>query len=182
MSKIVVKSVEQNVNYLKDGEVKSGYLLRPVRYSTIEADELINTISGNSYVPRAFVSATLYGITDAIENYLLNGHSIALPNLGILSLSCESSVAKTPAEAGVNQFKKLNINFRPSVTLKEKLDVVDLELDGVWKCLDLSADEKVYQRINQNHDGEELPNGDENEAVNPDGPANGDNGGGGFAG
>ena len=182
MSKIVVKSVEQNVNYLKDGEVKSGYLLRPVRYSTIEADELINTISGNSYVPRAFVSATLYGITDAIENYLLNGHSIALPNLGILSLSCESSVAKTPAEAGVNQFKKLNINFRPSVTLKDKLDVVDLELDGVWKCLDLSADEKVYQRINQNHDGEELPNGDENEAVNPDGPANGDNGGGGFAG
>ena len=182
MSKIVVKSVEQNVNYLKDGEVKSGYLLRPVRYSTIEADELINTISGNSYVPRAFVSATLYGITDAIENYLLNGHSIALPNLGILSLSCESSVAKTPSEAGVNQFKKLNINFRPSVTLKEKLDVVDLELDGVWKCLDLSADEKVYQRINQNHDGEELPNGDENEAVNPDGPANGDNGGGGFAG
>ncbi|MBR5831012.1 MAG: hypothetical protein IKY79_00180 [Bacteroidales bacterium] len=182
MSKILVKSVEQNVNYLKDGEVKSGYLLRPVRYSTIEADELINTISGNSYVPRAFVSATLYGITDAIENYLLNGHSIALPNLGILSLSCESSVAKTPAEAGVNQFKKLNINFRPSVALKEKLDVVDLELDGVWKCLDLSADEKVYQRINQNHDGVELPNGDENEAVNPDGPANGDNGGGGFAG
>ena len=91
-------------------------------------------------------------------------------------------MAKTPAEAGVNQFKKLNINFRPSVALKEKLDVVDLELDGVWKCLDLSADEKVYQRINQNHDGVELPNGDENEAVNPDGPANGDNGGGGFAG
>ena len=178
MSKILVKSVEQNINYLKDGEVKSGYLLRPVRYSTIESDDLINTISSNSYVPRAFVSATLYGITDAIENYLMNGHSIALPNFGILSLSCESTVAKTPVEAGVNQFKKLNINFRPSTELKEKLQNVDLEFDGVWKCLDLTAENKVYQRVSTTNDGVELPNGDGDEVVNPDAPNNGNNGGG----
>ena len=174
MSKILVKSVEQNVNYLSSGEVKSGYLLRPVRYTTIEANDLIDTIADNSYVPRAFVSATLYGIVDAIENFLLNGHSIALPNLGILSLSCESNVAPTPSDAGLSQFKKLNINFRPSVELREKLDTVDLELDGIWKCLDLSAKDKVYQRINQNHDGVELPNGDGDEVMEPNNP-NGDN-------
>ena len=187
MSKILVKSVEQNINYLKDGEVKSGYLLRPVRYTTIEAEDLINTIANNSYVPRAFVSATLYGIVDAIENFLLNGHSIALPNLGILSLSCESTVAKTPADAGIEQFKKMNINFRPSVELREKLDTVDLELDGVWKCLDLSAKDKVYQRITTNHDGIELPDGDGDEVVEPENPENnnpggGTSGGGGFEG
>ena len=187
MSIIVLKSIEQNINYLNSGEVKSGYMLRPVRYSTIEAEDLINTISNNSYVPKSFVSASLYGIVDSIENLLLNGHSISLPNLGILSLSCESTVAKTPADAGLSQFKKLNINFRPSVELREKLDVVDLELDGVWKCLDLSAKDKVYQRITTNHDGVELPNGDGDEIVEPE---NGDNnnpggnnpGGGGFEG
>ena len=187
MSKILVKSVGQNVNYLSSGEVKSGYLLRPVRYTTVDAEDLINTIASTSYVPRAFVSASLYGIVDSIENLLLNGHSISLPNLGILSLSCESTVAKTPADAGLSQFKKLNINFRPSVELREKLDVVDLELDGVWKCLDLSAKDKVYQRITTNHDGVELPNGDGDEVVEPE---NGDNnnpggnnpGGGGFEG
>ena len=174
MSKILVKSVEQNVNYLQSGEVKSGYLLRPVRYTTIDAEDLINTIASTSYVPKSFVSASLYGIVDSIENLLLNGHSISLPNLGILSLSCESTVAKTPADAGLSQFKKLNINFRPSTELREKLNVVDLELDGVWKCLDLSAKDKVYQRISTNHDGIELPDGDDNEAIEPNNP-NGDN-------
>ena len=168
MSKILVKSIEQNINYLNSGEVKSGYLLRPVRYSTINAEDLIDSIANNSYVPKAFVSASLYGIMDSIENFLLNGHSIALPNLGIFSLSCESNVAKTPADAGLSQFKKININFRPSTSLREKLDTVDLELDGVWKCLDLSAKNKVYQRITTNHEGVELPDGDDNEAMEPE--------------
>ena len=170
MSKILVKSVEQNINYLQSGEVKSGYLLRPVRYSTINAEDLIDSIANNSYVPKAFVSASLYGIMDSIENFLLNGHSIALPNLGIFSLSCESNVAKTPADAGIEQFKKLNIKFRPSTSLREKLDSVDLELDGIWKCLNLNAkdEEKIYQRINQNHDGVELPDSDGDEAMEPE--------------
>jgi hypothetical protein len=69
-------------------------------------------------------------------------------------------------------FKGLNINFRPSTSLKEKLQNVDLELDGIWKCIDLTADEKVYQRINQNHDGGvELPDdGGDDETVDPNNP------------
>jgi hypothetical protein len=49
---------------------------------------------------------------------------------------------------------------------------VDLELDGIWKCIDLTADEKVYQRINQNHDGGvELPDdGGDDETVDPNNP------------
>ena len=168
MSKILVKSVEQNVNYLQSGEVKSGYLLRPVRYSTINAEDLIDSIANNSYVPKAFVSASFYGLENAIINLLLNGHSISMPNLGVLSISCESNVAKTPSDAGLSQFKKMNINFRPSISLREKLDSVDVELDGVWKCLDLSAKDKVYQRITTNHDGVELPNGDGDEVIEPE--------------
>ena len=168
MSKILVKSVEQNVNYLSSGEVKSGYLLRPVRYSTINAEDLIDSIANNSYVPKAFVSASFYGLENAIINLLLNGHSISMPNLGVLSISCESNVAKTPVDAGLSQFKKMNIKFRPSTSLREKLDTVDLELDGVWKCLDLSAKDKVYQRITTNHDGVELPDGDGDEIMEPE--------------
>ena len=52
MSKILVKSVEQNINYLQSGEVKSGYMLRPVRYSTIDAEDLINTISNTAMYPK----------------------------------------------------------------------------------------------------------------------------------
>ena len=52
MSKIVLKSIEQNINYLNSGEVKSGYMLRPVRYSTIDAEDLINTISNTAMYPK----------------------------------------------------------------------------------------------------------------------------------
>ena len=187
MSKIVLKSLEQNINYLNSNTVASGYKLYPVRYTTIDGEELVRTITKNSYVPQAFVSASVCGITEAIENYLLNGHSIELPGFGIFSLSCECKTVKSAEDAGLSQFRGLNINFRPSMELKQKLANVDLALDGIWKCLDLTADEKVYQRITTTtNEGVELPEGDENEAVEPengnDNTGGNNNGGGGFEG
>lgn len=171
--KILLKSVEQNVNYLNTGETASGYMLRPIRYSTIGANDLVDTIAKNSYVPRTYVAATLEGIMTAMENYLLNGHSIELPNFGFFTLSCDCKVAKTAAEAGMDQFKKLNIKFRPSTALKNKLNDVDVEMDGVWRCLDLEAENKVYERItpSTNLDAE-LPDDDGDENVNPGGNNN----------
>ena len=160
MAKIILKSQEQNVNYLKTGEVKSGYVIRPVRYSTIDSADIVESVAKNSYVPRAFVSAALIGITEAMENYLLNGHSIQLENFGTFSLSCEGSVAPTASEAGMEQFKCLHLNFRPSTVLKAKIDAVDLEMDGVYKCLDLTAQDKVYQKINTAAGSESLPDDD----------------------
>ena len=187
MSKIVLKSLEQNINYLNSNTVASGYKLYPVRYTTIDGEELVKAITKNSYVPQAFVSASVCGIAEAMENYLLNGHSIELPGFGIFSLSCECKTVKSAEDAGLGQFRGLNINFRPSMELKQKLANVDLALDGIWKCLDLTADEKVYQRITTtaNHDGVELPGEDDNEVVEPNNPDNGGNnnpGGGGFEG
>ena len=92
-------------------------------------------------------------------------------------ITVDGNVAKTAQDAGIEkQFNKLKINFNPAVELKEKLANVDVELDGIWRCVDIEAENKVYERINQNHDGVELPDGDEDEIVNPDGPS-GDNGG-----
>ena len=187
MSKIVVKSIEQNVNYLKSDCVEGGYKLYPVRYSTIKGNSLVESCSKNSYVPKAYMEAAMVAIIEAMENHLLNGHSIELPDFGIFSISCESTVAKTAAEAGIHQLKGLKINFRPSTTLKTKLENVEVELDGVWKCLDLTAENKVYERVtNASNEGVELPEGDENEAVEPengnDNTGGNNNGGGGFEG
>ena len=173
MSKIVVKSLEQNVNYLKSDSVEGGYKLYPVRYSTIKGNSLVESCSKNSYVPRAYMEAALVAIIEAMENHLLNGHSIELPEFGIFSISCESTVAKTPAEAGVGQLKGLKINFRPSTTLKTKLENVEVELDGVWKCLDLTAENKVYERVTSSTNLDvELPE----EGGNDDNTGGGNNG------
>ena len=149
MSKLIVKAQEQNVNYLKTNQVKSGYVLRPVQYSRIEAKDLVEYCSKNSYVPKAFLQSSITAIIDAMENFLMNGHSIELPDFGTFSISCECSVAATAATAGMEQFKGLKINFRPATSLKQKIDNVDVELDGIYKCLDLSADNKVYEKITQ---------------------------------
>ena len=179
MAKIILKSQEQKVNFLKTNTLESAYVLRPVNYSTITNNDLIDKIVKTSYVPRSAVAATLVALSEVMENFLFEGHRLQLDNFGTFSLTVDGNVVKEAQDAGIEkQFNKLKINFNPAVELKEKLSNVDVELDGVWKCLDLSAENKVYQRITTTNDGVELPNGDGDEVVNPDAPNNGDNGGG----
>lgn len=177
MAKIILKSQEQKVNFLKTNTLESAYVLRPISYSTITNNDLIEKITKICYVPKSAVSATLVALTEMMENYLMEGHRLQLDGFGTFSLTVDGNVAKTAQDAGIEkQFNKLKINFNPAVELKEKLANVDVELDGIWRCVDIEAENKVYERINQNHDGVELPDGDEDEIVNPDGPS-GDNGG-----
>ena len=170
MSKIILKSQEQKVNFLKTNTLESAYVLRPVQYTTISNNDLIDKIVKTSYVPRAAVASTLVALTEMMENYLMEGHRLQLDGFGTFSLTVDGNVVKTAQDAGIEkQFNKLKINFNPAVELKEKLASVDVELDGVWKCLDLEAENKVYERItpSTNLDAE-LPDddgGDEN--VNP---------------
>lgn len=184
MAKIILKSQEQKVNFLKTNTLESAYVLRPISYSTITNNDLVEKITRTSYVPKSAVAATLVALTEMMENYLMEGHRLQLDGFGTFSLTVDGNVAKTAQDAGIEkQFNKLKINFNPAVELKEKLANVDVELDGIWRCIDLESENKVYERINQNHDGVELPDGDGEEAVNPDGPGNDNNGGGGgFAG
>ena len=182
MAKIILKSQEQKVNFLKTNTLESAYVLRPISYSTITNNDLVEKITRTSYVPKSAVAATLVALSEVMENFLFEGHRLQLDGFGTFSLTVDGNVAKTSQDAGIEkQFNKLKINFNPAVELKEKLANVDVELDGIWKCVNLDSENKIYERINQNFDGVS-PDGNEDEAVNPDGPGNDNNGGGGFAG
>lgn len=52
-----------------------GTYYRPTIEST---DDIMNSVVTNSYVPKTYARIALVGITEAIENYLLNGHRIQL--------------------------------------------------------------------------------------------------------
>ena len=179
MAKIILKAQEQKVNFLKTNTQESAYVLRPISYTTITNDDLVEKIVKTSYVPRAAVAATLVGLVEQMENYLLEGHRLQLDNFGTFSLTVDGNVVKEAHNAGIEkQFNKLKINFNPAVELKAKLANVDVELDGVWRCLNLDAENKVYERITTtNHDGVELPDDNGDEVVDPDGPNNDNNGG-----
>ena len=60
MSKILVKAQQQNVYNLNgSGTTGMAYVLRPVRCTTMNAEDIINYCSANSIVPKAYLSASM---------------------------------------------------------------------------------------------------------------------------
>lgn len=133
MGKIVVKAQQQMVfNKDKSGVKSNAYVLRPVRYTTMNSNDIVNYCAANSIVPKAYLSASMVALAQCIENFLLNGHSVEFPNLGIFSLSSRGISETDVNKAGIAQLNKLNVRFLPCTQLKTQVENVDLEFDGVY--------------------------------------------------
>ena len=144
MSKILVKAQQQNVYNLNgSGTTGMAYVLRPVRYTTMNAEDIINYCSANSIVPKAYLSASMIAIAQCIENFLLNGHSVEFPNLGIFSLTSSGISEADINKVGMEQIHKLNVRFLPSSQLKAEVEAVTLEFDGIY---DIAGEEVVGNR------------------------------------
>ena len=96
------------------------YVTRPIRYSTIGVDEICDYVASDSTLPRAYVAAVAEGIFKQIEEMLLNGHSIKLPNLGTLRFSLSAKARKTVEEAGATAVYRRRIIFIPSGILRRQ--------------------------------------------------------------
>lgn len=149
MGKIVVKAQQQNVfNKDKSGTTTSAYVLRPVRYTTMTSNDIVNYCAANSIVPKAYLSASMVALSQCIENFLLNGHSVEFPNLGIFSLSSRGISESDVNKVGVAQLAKLNVRFLPCTQLKTEVENVDLQFDGVYDIAGETEDgEKYYRKV-----------------------------------
>jgi len=133
MSKILVKAQQQNVYNLNgSGTTGLAYVLRPVRYTTMNAEDIVNYCMANSVVPKAYLSASMVAIAQCIENFLLNGHSVEFPNLGIFSLTSSGISEADINKVGIEQLHKLNVRFLPCPQLKAEVEGVSLEFDGIY--------------------------------------------------
>jgi nucleoid DNA-binding protein len=141
---IVVKAQQQNVHNLNgSGITEPAYVLRPVRYTTMKAADILNYCSANSIVPKTYLSASLVAIAQCIETFLLNGHSVEFPNLGIFSLTSKGISEADINKVGVEQINKLNVRFLPCSQLKAEVEAVTLEFDGIY---DIAGVEVVGNR------------------------------------
>lgn len=184
MGKIKMKAQEQNMfNVGGNKIITKGYVLRPMRYTTMSGKEIVEQCARTSMVPKAYVNATMTALSDCIINYLFNGHSVEFPNLGIFYLTCDSNSTSDTDAAGLQQFADFKIRFLPCKELKMELKKVEYELDGVYevvgeRVLERDANgkpirtEKVYAKVRGGED--ELLDED----YNPDDGGNSDNGGG----
>ena len=133
MGKIAMKAVQQQVfNLKKSGKKSMAYVLRPTRYSTIDAKQIVEYCAQNSMVPKAYISGAMVALTQCITNFLLNGHHVVFPNLGTFSLTSTGYAEGDVDKAGLDQLKKLNVRFQPCPDLKLLVENVDVDLDGVF--------------------------------------------------
>lgn len=147
--KIILKSQQQAVYNMKgNGSTQMAYVLKPVRYSTIDKETLINYCSMNSNIPHAYVAATVDAIVRSVENFLLNGHNINFCGLGTLSLTIDADAQTDINQAGLSQLKGIHIRFNPSQRLKNLLEDVTFELDGIYDIAGTNDNgSKYYKRV-----------------------------------
>ena len=133
MSKILVKAQQQPVfNLNGSGTTGLAYVLRPVRYTTMGSADIVNYCVANSVVPKTYLSAAMIAFAQCIHNFLLNGHSVEFPNLGIFSLTSSGISEADINKVGMEQLHKLNVRFLPCTELKAEVEAVTLEFDGIY--------------------------------------------------
>lgn len=149
MGKIILKSQEQVVfNKNNSGAKSKAYVLRPVRYSTMSGDDIVNYCAANSIVPKAYLAAAMVAVAQCIENFLLNGHSVVFPNLGTFSLSSSGYSVSDANEAGIIQLEKLRVRFLPCSKLKTEVENVSVEFAGAYNIAGENSDGvKFYSKI-----------------------------------
>ncbi len=188
MGKILLAAKEQNIyNVGGSHEISKGFILRPVRYTTMSSKDILEYCTQNSMVPPAYVAATMHALTQSIRNFLLNGHSVEFPNLGTFRITCESTATNDLELAGIRQLLDFKIRFLPSNDLKEELAKIECELEGVYeivgeRVLERDADgkpirtEKIYSKVRGGED--ELLDEDEGNTGNGTGGSTPGGGGG----
>lgn len=84
-----------------------------VRYSRIKSNDLINYMVSNSSINKATAITAAAALCRVITNYLLNGHTVQIPQLGTLSLRAKTKGVETLDKADASCIKTLRIRFTP---------------------------------------------------------------------
>lgn len=113
-----MKTRQKRIAYL-DTEL---FMTSSEHYSQIGADEIIEYSSENSGIPKAQMASAFYALNQQIRQFLLNGHSLELPNLGFLYLSVNAKATETEEEAGAKAVTRISVKFRQCKKLRELIN------------------------------------------------------------
>ena len=125
MSKMKVNAAFQRVAILD----KEGYVSRAVTYSKIDGDEVLELAAQNSGINQAQLSAAMYAIRQSFVNFLLNGHSVELPGVGIFRVGVNAKMVDEATKVSVDQIYRRKIHFLPSTVLKDRLTRISFSTD-----------------------------------------------------
>lgn len=112
---IVVKTKKQTFAAME----KEGYATRPVRYTTIKAADLVDAASRNNSIPKSYIETACEAIANEFQNYILNGHSVQVPQVGTFRLVFKVKAGETADETSI---KSRHIRLRASKELSALLN------------------------------------------------------------
>jgi nucleoid DNA-binding protein len=98
---------------------KTIYATRPVRYTTIKAADLVDAASRNNSIPKSYIETACEAIANEFQNYILNGHSVKVPQVGTFRLVFKVKAGDTPEESSI---KSRHIRLRAGKELSELLN------------------------------------------------------------
>lgn len=91
-------------------------------YSKISSEQIIHYASENSGIPKAQMASSFYALSQTVEQFLLNGHSLELLNLGSLYFSISAKAVENEEDAGAKAVRRLSIKFRQSKKLRDLIN------------------------------------------------------------
>lgn len=119
---------------------KSLYMIRPITYSRIDKDTLINRAADNSQVKKSDIYESMDAVCREFRNFLCNGHSVEFPDLGTFRFGVQAKASETLENVKTNLIYRRKIIFTPSTVLKELLTNVSLVSDNEAETSDGTTD------------------------------------------
>ena len=120
-----VNAAFQRVAILK----KEGYVSRAVTYSKIDSEDVLEYAAQSSGINPGQLSAAMYAIRQSFINFLLNGHSVELPGVGIFRVGVNAKMVDEASKVSVDQIYRRKIHYLPSIALKDKLIRISFSTD-----------------------------------------------------
>lgn len=125
MGKINLKSKRQYVQVLG----RDAYLTRSMTYSKIDSDQLLERAADNSGVSKGLIYTAMDAVMREFRNFLLNGHSVQLPELGTFRFSIRCKAVDSAELVDANNVNGRHILFKASPALTALVKAVNLSTD-----------------------------------------------------
>ncbi|MDD7063213.1 MAG: hypothetical protein PUJ36_10145, partial [bacterium] len=100
-----------------------------VTYSKIDGEDVLEYAAQNSGINQAQLSAAMYAIRQSFINFLLNGHSVELPGVGIFRVGVNAKMVDEASMVSVDQIYRRKIHYLPSIDLKNRLTRISFSTD-----------------------------------------------------
>ena len=122
MAKVWLKSKLQNLAMKKT----EAYVTRSVTLPRIDKDTLLARAADNSGIRRGIFYQAVDAMCNEFKNFLMNGHSVEVPEVGSFRFSVNAHATDTEAEAGAGQVYRRKILYVPNKDLWRQLQQVSL--------------------------------------------------------